>query len=449
MDAKISLEKLNHYIGLLRKSSVSIYFLRFQFSRVFEQPHSPKEMLPAPKLNTAATSFFTSLRLALSRSYSQPHGLRANGGRSLKYTLLPSRSLIEVNPNADDARTFIHGLVTADTKYLHYTSSSYYTAFLNAAGRVLDDVFIYPPPSNFEPGTGSLRSQDEPRQYLIEVDTQRAIALIKHLKKHKLRRKLDFRKLDQEEGPVYSIWTDEVNLDPFTSLKPMLEPMRCWKLDQRPNMGARCILRPEAEMEYYFGPPNASFEDYKIHRMVNGIAEGSAEIIPGTALPQESNIDLFGGIDFRKGCYLGQELTIRTHHTGVVRKRILPVQLYGKDAPMPRGSEQPQYESTTDIGLPPPGSDIVKVSGHKGRSVGKWLGGVGNIGLALCRLEMVTDIRLTEESAPYDPNQEFKVVWNGNEENEPTKEVKIKAFVPRWMRYGIEEKLKNLRLDHI
>jgi folate-binding protein YgfZ len=353
--------------------------------------------------------------------------------------------LIEVGPNADDARTFIHGLVTANTESLQFTSSSHYTAFLNAAGRVLDDVFIYPPPSNFEPGTGGLRGQDEPDNFLIEVDTERANALMKHLKKHKLRRKLNFRILDAQEGPVYSVWTDHPDIDPFATLKPTLEPLRSWKLDQRPSMGSRCILRPKEEMEKYFGPPNASFVDYTIHRMINGVAEGSAEIIPGTALPQESNIDLVGGIDFRKGCYLGQELTIRTHHTGVVRKRIVPVQLYDMNALSPSSSGKPQYIPDSGLSLPPPGSDISRVSARKGRSAGKWLGGIGNVGLALCRLEMVSDIRFSEETAPYDPEQEFKVIWNEDGGNDPPRELKLKAFIPRWMRLGIEERLRNLQ----
>lgn len=365
----------------------------------------------------------------------------------VRYAQLPSRSLIELGPNADDARTFIHGLITADIKSLQYTSSSYYTSFLNAAGRVLDDVFIYPPPNSFAPGTGGLRGQDEPDQYLIEVDTERAGPLIKHLKKHKLRRKLNFRLLDQEEGPVYGIWTDTPNIDPFASLKPALEPLRSWKLDQRPNMGARCILRSKEEMEHIFGPPNASFQDYTVHRMINGIAEGSAEILPGTALPQESNIDLFGGVDFRKGCYLGQELTIRTYHTGVVRKRIVPVQLYGIDSMKPAQSVGPIYDPNISLPIPPPGSHVSKVSARKSRSAGKWLGGVGNIGLALCRLEMMTDIRLTEESTPEDPEQEFKIAWDGDSENGSPQEVKAKAFAPLWMKAGIEERLKSLKRD--
>lgn len=280
---------------------------------------------------------------------------------------------------------------------------------------------------------------------MIEVDKERANVLLKHLKKHKLGRKLYFRVLDQEEGPVYAIWTEEPNLDPFAILKPTLEPLRSWKLDQRPNMGARCILRRRAEMSQIFGPPNASFDDYTVHRMINGVAEGPAEIIPGTALPHESNMDLLGGIDFRKGCYLGQELTIRTHHTGVIRKRIVPVQLYRAGSPTPAPSEGPKYMPTANLTLPQPGSDISNASARKGRSAGKWLGGVGNIGLALCRLELMTDIRLTDETALYDPEQEFKVIGDGLQEDSQSTELRVKAFVPRWMRLGIEERLRSLQ----
>lgn len=422
----------------------SMPYLRFL--RVFQWgllKNMPVSVAQRRFLKSASLSF----RGVISRAYSPSPQLSSRGPPLVRYAQLLSRSLIKIGPCADDARTFIHGLVAADTKSLQYTSSSYYTAFLNAGGRILHDVFIYPPPSNFEPGTGGLRGQDEPDQYLIEVDTDRAAALIKHLKKHKLRRRLNFRLLDHEEGPVYGIWIDEQGFDPFTTLKPILEPLRCWKLDQRPNMGARCILRSKAEMEQVLGPPSASFQDYTVHRMKNGVAEGSAEIIPGMALPQESNLDLLGGIDFRKGCYLGQELTIRTHHTGTVRKRILPVQLYSSSSPNPAPSEAPIYIPTENFSLPPWQTNISQVGRLKGRIAGKWLGGVGNIGLALCRLEMTTNIKLTEETMPVDSEKDFTVAWEGNLQDIQSGELKVKFFVPQWMRLGIEEKLKTHRRD--
>ena len=182
-------------------------------------------------------------------------------------------------------------------------------------------------------------------------------------------------------------------------------------------------------------------KEYTVHRMSNGLAEGNSEIISGHALPQESNIDILGGIDFYKGCYLGQELTIRTHHTGVVRKRILPCQIYDDTTTIPPEQAGLVLHDEAHLPLPPSESNLSKASSRrKGRSTGKWLGGVGNIGLALCRLEMMTDIQLTADSTNYNPNEEYKAQW-ANGEGEEMRGVKIKPFVPTWLRQGIEASL--------
>jgi mRNA-decapping enzyme subunit 2 len=172
---------------------------------------------------------------------------------------------------------------------------------------------------------------------------------------------------------------------------------------------------------------------YTLRRILHGIPEGQGEIIRETALPMESNMDIMNGIDFHKGCYVGQELTIRTHHTGVVRKRILPVQLYDMSDPPPE-ADVPMHSAETALVLPPLGSNISGVNARKGRSAGKWLGGIGNVGLALCRLEMMTDIVLTGESTQYSPGQEFKISWDTDGD---IGEVKVRAFVPPWTRQFI------------
>lgn len=59
-------------------------------------------------------------------------------------------------------------------------------------------------------------------------------------------------------------------------------------------------------------------------RYALGVAEGARELPSAACFPLESNGDYLHGVSFHKGCYLGQELTARTHHTGVVRKRIMP-----------------------------------------------------------------------------------------------------------------------------
>ncbi|KAK3075382.1 hypothetical protein LTS18_014051, partial [Coniosporium uncinatum] len=118
-------------------------------------------------------------------------------------------------------------------------------------------------------------------------------------------------------------------------------------------------------------------------------------------------------------CYVGQELTIRTHHTGVVRKRILPVQLYSPEDAEPT---QLEYNPQDAMPSPPSGTDIKKAEG-RGRSTGKFL---------------------TDEPSSFKPGTEFKMRWErdanagGEGEGEAKEgmgrqeEVKIKAFVPGW-----------------
>ena len=69
-----------------------------------------------------------------------------------------------------------------------------------------------------------------------------------------------------------------------------------------------------------------SFSEYKLLRYRLGVCEGSQEIPFDKVTPLEHNVEYMHGVSFHKGCYLGQELTARTHHTGVIRKRIMPLE---------------------------------------------------------------------------------------------------------------------------
>jgi len=261
---------------------------------------------------------------------------------------------------------------------------------------------------------------------------------MQHLRKHKLRSKFVLERIHRDRMGVFYAWPGERSE----------MGSRTGGADPRPGMGSRWIED--------FGSPSKELEelekqgskvadrDYKIHRMLNGIAEGQTEIVGMSALPQESNIDFFGGIDFYKGCYLGQELTIRTHHTGVVRKRILPCQIYDEDHVISEDQTMPEFLEDTKVSLPPPESNMSKSSSKaKGRSTGKWLDGVGNIGLALCRLEVMTGIQLTAEPPNYDPKEQFRVQWEPDEKGLPTRQALVKPFVPPWLREKIVESLKR------
>ena len=271
-------------------------------------------------------------------------------------------------------------------------------------------MFIYPDPD---------KEKEEPG-FLIEVDANEVEALAKHLKRYKLRAKVAIRVIDKEELSTWAVWGTE---------SPSGVDSRMGGPDQRaPEMGKRFLLSSDRDFESS-ATTQVESGSYDIRRMMMGVAEGQGEILKESALPQESNIDYMGGIDFRKGCYVGQELTIRTHHTGVVRKRILPVQIYPAEGDS-KPPDRVTYDEDARISLPPKGANISRVD-KKGRSAGKWLGGVGNIGLALCRLEIMTDTVLTGEGSQWSPEHEFKVAWEPEEGREGG-EVKVKAFVPTW-----------------
>lgn len=102
-----------------------------------------------------------------------------------------------------------------------------------------------------------------------------------------------------------------------------------------------------------------------------GIPEGVCDLPPGVALPLESNLVFMNGVSFTKGCYVGQELTARTHHTGVIRKRLFPVRLEG---PLPANGVTP-------------GSAVTVTA--TGQVAGKFRAGQGHVGLALLRSEAI------------------------------------------------------------
>ena len=349
--------------------------------------------------------------------------------RASKFAILPHRRLLRLS--GPDAASFLFDLLPA--KILGVGTNPIYTGFLSAQGRILHDVFIYPPSWS-----------GEKSEWFVEVGEEGMLDLLKHLKKHKLRSKFSLSAVDPQEANIVSLWADSPEPGETGNESPEGRhgSIRAGGTDTRPGMIQRLVVDESTENDTMAslleeGAKEGTPDDYTVHRMLNGLAEGGNEIISAHALPQESNMDFLGGIDFHKGCYLGQELTIRTHHTGVVRKRIVPVQLYDETCTVPPDQGTPVYEPNTKLSHPPGGSNLSKLSGKRGRSTGKWLGGIGNIGLALCRLEMMTDIQLTADSTNYDPVEEYKV------QIEDGTEVRLKPFVPPWVRGGIGQSLKR------
>ncbi|KAF2161273.1 hypothetical protein M409DRAFT_69879 [Zasmidium cellare ATCC 36951] len=334
-----------------------------------------------------------------------------------------------------DAPKFMQGIITNNVR--SDSTSGFYAAFLTAQGKVLHDSFIYPT-SGSSWHKQQATNSEEPG-YLVEVDADQAEILLKHLKRHKLRSKFKLRLVEEGELNVWSMWKDErwtAHGQPQTTSNNdgTITLTDC----RAPGMGQRLVLA-DSEVEHALeDAEQAPLSAYTIRRYLRGVAEGQKEMPRDESLPMNCNIDIMGGIDFKKGCYVGQELTIRTHHTGVVRRRILPITLFDQSADAP---EKLEYNPSSGIDSSTLGGIDIRRDDKRKRSTGKFLAGIGNIGLGMCRLEQMTDLKVSSEPSTYKPEDRF-LVQNGDE-----KELGLKAFVPDWLRGSIREPKIQKRVE--
>ncbi|OAJ36145.1 hypothetical protein, variant 2 [Batrachochytrium dendrobatidis JEL423] len=279
------------------------------------------------------------------------------------------------------------------------------------------DAFIYREPKNPE-STGP--------SFLVECADTVIPLLEKHLQRYKLRKQVKITNIS-DSVDVWQIWG---SLD-RDQLKNSDGGM--WCADPRnADMGMRGIALKTCQTLLPDQMKKVPFTDYVARRICLGIPEGPTDFFYEKSLPLESNLELIQGVDFQKGCYLGQELTIRTYHTGFTRKRIVPVQLYNEHDPVPKSlsldtsitMEHPPSQS--DIKLGDLTSEETTLTRSKG-VVGKYCGGLHNIGLALVRLESVVR-PLENQSMPGSSDlssNEIKplILANG---------MRARAFAPLW-----------------
>lgn len=361
---------------------------------------------------------------------------------------LPSRRVLAVA--GPDATKFLQGIVTQNVATASRggrgqaaadpepRTEGFYAGFLNATGRVMHDTFIYP----FRSGAGGVASLDGGDGFLIEADASQATRLEKYIKRYKLRAKVTVRNLPPEEVSVWQAW-DDGNTTPTGLSLPSSSSGILLRDPRTPAMGYRVLQlgggTPELELD------RAAEDAYTVRRYLQGVAEGQDELLREHALPLESNMEHMHGVDFHKGCYVGQELTIRTKHRGVVRKRVLPCVVYDADRAEPQTlSYDPDAAAEmTASAAAVPGETSIGRFEKRGRSAGKWLKGVGNVGLGLCRLEIMTDVVLPGEqaAATYKPGDEFVLEWGA--EDDVKSSVKVKAFVPDWLRTAMEQSQKK------
>lgn len=323
---------------------------------------------------------------------------------------VPHRSVLSLaGPQAPE---FLNGIITSSV--LENSSGSpeqsyrpMFSTFLHAQGRILYDVFIY-----------THTMLDGKPAYLIEYDSRAstdaaAPPLLSMMKRYVLRSRVKLRDVS-EEYDVWAAWGSEPEskLEREVSqrkwswarsgaVEPDWSERREWPWgmeeervkDRRAvGMGARMLVqkgeRPKESSTHDLAPSDT----YTLHRILHGVPEGIHDIPPLQAFPMDSNVDVMGGLDFRKGCYVGQELTVRTYHTGVIRKRILPVLIHPQDecpAEISPSPIKPSFPPTVDIRASIIHSQADDRPTLRPRGTGKLLSSTQGVGLALLRLEHV------------------------------------------------------------
>src|SRR5206468_4820710 len=92
-------------------------------------------------------------------------------------------------------------------------------------------------------------------------------------------------------------------------------------------LGSRCMLPPHliADAAADLGATPVEASEYEAHRIGLGAPRGGLDFHYGDAFPHEADMDQLNGVDFQKGCYVGQEVVSRVEHRGTARKRVVPV----------------------------------------------------------------------------------------------------------------------------
>ncbi|WIY70461.1 folate-binding protein YgfZ [Aquidulcibacter paucihalophilus] len=207
---------------------------------------------------------------------------------------LDSRALIRVS--GPDARPFLHNLLTQDVETLA-PGELRFGALLSPPGRLLFDLFLW----------------GEAEAVVLDVATDRRDALLQRLAMYKLRALVT---VEADERPVLAAWGGDLP-EGF-----MADP-------RAPGLGGRSAAGAPAT--------NASEDGYNAHRLSCGVPDPAADAPSDRTYPIEANFDLLNGIDFQKGCYVGQETTSRMKRRGTIKTRMLPVAFDGP--PPPFGAE--------------------------------------------------------------------------------------------------------------
>lgn len=261
---------------------------------------------------------------------------------ALQAALLPDRGVVKVS--GDDSRTFLNGLLTIDVAKMT-PGAARFAALLTPQGKIVADFIVFE--ATAEDGGGFL------------IDCPRALAgtLVEKLNFYKLRAKVTIE--DLPALGVMAVWPGKAD----SEYGPSFPDPRL------PELGTRILLPADAAAEAAadLGAALVDADVYDAHRIGVGVPRGGMDFAYGGTFPHEANMDQLGGVDFDKGCYVGQEIVSRVEHRNAARSRIVTLTY---------------DDNTPDDGLP-------VMAGEK--QLGMVGSATGGIALALVRLDRLGD----------------------------------------------------------
>jgi folate-binding protein YgfZ len=293
----------------------------------------------------------------------------------MKAALLPNRGVVKVA--GDDAGNFLHGLVSADVLKLA-AGQARFCALLTPQGKIIVDFIVVAAPA--AQGGG----------FLLDVPRTLTASLVQKLNLYKLRSRVMVEDLS-EMLAVMAAWNGPPPLPQAGT-----EGVGLAYADPRlPALGLRLMVPPHlaATAATELGAELEVASAYEAHRIALGIPSGGLDFGYSDAFPHEADMDQLGGVDFAKGCYVGQEVVSRMEHRGIARTRAVPVRFDGDVAPA---------------------AGAAVMAGE--RQVGTMGSAADGHGLALLRLDRVTDAI----------SADLPLLADG---------IAIRPFKPDWMRF--------------
>jgi len=293
---------------------------------------------------------------------------------SASFALLDSRGVLAVS--GPDTRRFLQGLVSNDVERVGPTQGRY-AALLTAQGKYLHDFMMI----------------EVAGAIWLDAEAERLGDLKRRLLLYRLR--ADAALEERPDLAVAAIFgSGALEAAGLLGESGAARPLGSGVIFADPRLialGARCIL-PHSDIRATLaaaGLGEVDFATYDRFRLEFGVPDGSRDLVPEKSILLEAGFDELNGVDWQKGCYIGQELTARTKYRGLIKRRLMPVEIEG----------------------PTPASGTIVTA--DGREVGEVRSSRDGVGLAVLRIEAVV---------------EGKPLRAGS--------AAISAIPPRWMHLG-------------